>query len=63
MGQATNDLLSTLAEFVPRLVGAAALLLVTLVLALLLQRLMARSLEGLGLDELFERTGAANSLW
>ena len=63
MGQATNDLLSTLTEFVPRLVGAAALLLVTLVLALLLQRLMARFLEGLGLDELFERTGAANSLW
>jgi small-conductance mechanosensitive channel len=63
MGQATNDLLSTLAEFVPRLVGAVALLLVTLVLALLLQRLMARFLEGLGLDELFERTGAANSLW
>jgi small-conductance mechanosensitive channel len=30
---------------------------------LLLQRLMARFLEGLGLDELFERTGAANSLW
>jgi small-conductance mechanosensitive channel len=63
MGQATNDLLSTLAGFVPRLVGAVALLLVTLVLALLLQRLMARFLEGLGLDELFERTGAANSLW
>jgi small-conductance mechanosensitive channel len=63
MGQATNDLLSTLAEFVPRLVGAVALLLVTLVLALLLQRLMARFLEGLGIDELFERTGAANSLW
>jgi small-conductance mechanosensitive channel len=63
MGQATNDLLSTLTEFVPRLVGAAALLLVTLVLALLLQRLMARFLESLGLDELFERTGAANSLW
>ena len=62
MGQATNDLLSTLAEFVPRLVGAVALLLVTLVLALLLQRLMARFLEGLGIDELFERTGAANSL-
>jgi small-conductance mechanosensitive channel len=32
-------------------------------LALLLQRLIARFLEGLGLDELFERTGAANSLW
>jgi small-conductance mechanosensitive channel len=63
MGHAANDLLSTLAEFVPRLVGAVAVLLVALVIALLLQRLMARFLEGLGLDELFERTGAANSLW
>ena len=63
MGQAANDLLGTLAEFVPRLVGAAAVLLVALVVALLLQRLMARFLEGLGIDELFERTGAANSLW
>ena len=63
MGQAANDLLGTLAEFVPRLVGAAAVLLVALVVALLLQRLMARFLEGLGLDEIFERTGAANSLW
>ena len=63
MGHAANDLLSTLAEFVPRLVGAVAVLLVALVVALLLQRLMARFLEGIGLDELFERTGAANSLW
>ena len=63
MGQAANDLLSTLAEFVPRLVGAVAVLLVALVVALLLQRLMARFLEGLGLDRLFEQTGAANSLW
>ena len=63
MGQATNDLLGTLAAFVPRLVGAVAVLLVALVVALLLQRLMARFLEGLGIDELFERTGAASSLW
>jgi len=63
MGQGANDLLSTLAEFVPKLVGAVAVLLVALVVALLLQRLMARFLESLGLDELFERTGAANSLW
>jgi len=63
MGQAANDLLGTLAEFVPRLVGAAAVLLVALVVALVLQRLMARFLEGLGIDELFERTGAASSLW
>jgi small-conductance mechanosensitive channel len=63
MGQAANDLLGTLAEFVPRLVGAAAVLLTALVVALLLQRLMTRFLEGLGIDDLFERTGAANSLW
>jgi small-conductance mechanosensitive channel len=61
--QATSDLARTLGEFVPRLVGAAVVLLVALVVALLLQRVMARFLEGLGLDDLFERTGAANSLW
>ncbi|MGH3148320.1 MAG: mechanosensitive ion channel family protein [Rubrobacter sp.] len=62
MGQAANDLLSTLATFVPLLVGAVALLLVALVVALLLQRLMARFLERIGIDDLFERTGAAGSL-
>ncbi len=62
MGHAANDLLSTLAEFVPKLVGAVAVLLVALVIALLLQRLMARFLESIGLDDLFESTGAANSL-
>jgi hypothetical protein len=54
--------MTVLAEFVPRLVGAAVVLLAALVLALLLQRLVARFLEEIGLDELFERTGAANSL-
>jgi small-conductance mechanosensitive channel len=58
-----EDLLRTLAEFVPRLVGAVTVLLVTLVVALLLQRLIASFLEGIGLDDLFETTGAANSLW
>ena len=62
MADSTNDFLSTLAEFVPRLVGAVVVLLAALVVALLLQRLMARFLESIGLDELFERTGAANSL-
>jgi small-conductance mechanosensitive channel len=38
-------------------------LLVALVVALFLQRLVARFLEDIGLDHLFERTGAANSLW
>jgi small-conductance mechanosensitive channel len=62
MPQTTNDLVSTLAEFVPRLVGAVVVLLVALVVALVLQRLMVRFLERLGLENLFERTGAANSL-
>jgi small-conductance mechanosensitive channel len=62
MPQPTHDLVSTLADFVPRLVGAVVVLLVALVVALLLQRLTARFLESLGLEDLFERTGAANSL-
>ena len=57
MRQFTHDLVSTLAEFVPRLLGAAVVLLVALVVALLLRRLTVRLLESL-----FERTGAANSL-
>ncbi len=60
---AMQDLLDTLVEFVPRILGAVVVLLAALVVALLLQRLMARFLEGIGLDDLFERTGAANSLW
>jgi small-conductance mechanosensitive channel len=63
MPQPIHDLVGTLAEFVPHLVGAVAVLLVALVVALLLQRLVARFLESLGLDVLFERTGAADSLW
>src|SRR5829696_5591111 len=43
--------------------GAVVVLLVALVVALLLQRLTARFLETIGLDDLFESTGAANSLW
>jgi len=60
---AAGDFLGTLAEFVPRFVGAVAVLLAALVVALLLKRLLARFLEGIGLDDLFDRTGAANSLW
>ena len=56
-------LLGVLVEFVPHLMGAVVVLLVALVVALLLQRLTARILETIGLDDLFERTGAANSLW
>ena len=50
-------------QFVPRLFGAVVVLLLALVAALFLQRLMARFLEEIGLDDLFQRTGAANSLW
>jgi small-conductance mechanosensitive channel len=56
-------LLGVLVEFVPHLMGAVVVLLVALVVALLLQRLTAHFLETIGLDDLFERTGAANSLW
>jgi small-conductance mechanosensitive channel len=62
MPQATHDLVNTLVDFVPHLVGAVVVLLVALVLAVLLQRLTTRFLERLGLDDLFERTGATNSL-
>jgi len=57
-----NDLIRVLTEFAPRLVGAVAVLLATLLIARLLQRLTAEFLERVGLDELFERTGASNSL-
>jgi small-conductance mechanosensitive channel len=63
VSEAANDFVGTLAEFVPRLVGAVVVLLAALVVALLLKRLLARFLESLGLDDLFDRTGAANSLW
>jgi small-conductance mechanosensitive channel len=62
MADATENLLGMLVEFVPRLLGAVVVLLVALVVAYLLQRLMARFLEEIGLDELFESTGAANPL-
>src|SRR5918995_1978449 len=63
MSDTTSGVWTTLAEFVPRLFGAVVVLLVALVVALFLQRLVARFLEDIGLDHLFERTGAANSLW
>ena len=58
-----TDFITAATEFVPRLVGAVVVMLVALVVALVLQRLSTRLLEGLGLDELFERTGASNALW
>src|SRR5918993_2036215 len=57
MRQPANDLVSTLAEFVPRLLGAVVVLLVAFVLALLLRRFVVRLLQSL-----FRRTGTSSSL-
>ena len=62
MADAMENLLGIVVAFVPRLLGAVVVLLVALVVAYLLQRLMARFLEEIGLDDLFESTGAANPL-
>lgn len=58
-----KGLLAAIAEFVPRLVGAVLVLLAALILAIVLQRLAVRALDRLGLDRLFERTGASEALW
>ena len=50
-------------DFAPKLLGAAVVLVVTLLASFLFQRLAARLLESAGLDNLFERTGASESLW
>jgi small-conductance mechanosensitive channel len=59
----TNGLLIAITDLIPRLVGAVGVLLAMLLLAIVLQRLATRTLESLGLDSLFERTGASDSLW
>ena len=63
MADNTNDLLTAITNLMPRLVGAVGVLLAMLLLAIVLQRLATRTLESLGLDSLFERTGASDSLW
>lgn len=57
------DLAGAATELVPRLVGAVVVMLVALVAALLLQRLTSRTLNALSLDDLFDQTGASNTLW
>src|SRR5215218_1718964 len=61
MANALEVLWSTFAEFAPRLLGAGVVVL-TFLVARMLQRLGARFLRRIGLDELFESTGAASSL-
>ena len=62
MTDAVERQLVVLIDFVPRLVGAVVVLLVALAIAYLLQRLAGRFLEEIGLDDLFQRTGAGNPL-
>lgn len=57
-----DDLMGTLGEFVPRLLGAVVVLLVALLVARILQRLATRFLESVGLDSLFEQAGVSDSL-
>jgi small-conductance mechanosensitive channel len=53
---------NAMSEFVPRLLGALLVMIVAFVLAVVLQRLVARLLEAIGLDGIAERTGATSSL-
>jgi small-conductance mechanosensitive channel len=62
MANALEALWTAFAEFAPRLLGAGLVLVATFLVARFLQRLGARFLRRIGLDALFERTGAASSL-
>lgn len=58
-----TDLATAATDFAPRILGAALVMLLALAAAYALQRAATRLLETLGLDDLFERTGAARSLF
>jgi len=62
MADALGALWSAFSGFAPRLLGAGLVLVLTFLVARLLQRAGARALQRIGLDDLFERTGAASSL-
>jgi small-conductance mechanosensitive channel len=59
----TINIESLLSDFLPRMLGAVVVLGVALLAARLLQRMLLRLLEHVGLDGLAERTGASDSLW
>lgn len=63
MADNANDLLTAIMALMPRIFGAVGVLVAMLLLAIVLQRLATRTLERFGLDSLFERTGASDSLW
>jgi small-conductance mechanosensitive channel len=62
MANALEALWTAFSGFTPRLLGAVLVLVAAFLLARLLQRLGARFLQRVGLDRLFESTGAAASL-
>ncbi|MCA1730647.1 MAG: mechanosensitive ion channel [Actinobacteria bacterium] len=62
MYKIVEDLGLALTEFVPRLLGAVVVMIAALIVAMVLQRSVARLLEAVGLDEFAARTGAADSL-
>ena len=62
MANALEALWTAFSGFAPRLLGAGLVLVLTFLAARLLQRLGARALQRIGLDDLFETTGAASSL-
>ena len=62
LGEIVTNLGAAFGEFVPRLVGAVIVIVVAFVTAVMLQRLTARLLEAIGLDEIAGRTGATDSL-
>ncbi len=62
MSDVLNVSWTAVSELVPRLLGAGLVLFAAFLAARLLQRLGARLLRGVGLDDLLERTGSAASL-
>jgi small-conductance mechanosensitive channel len=62
MANALEALWTAFSGFAPRLLGAGLVLVLTFLVARFLQRVGARLLQRIGLDELFETTGTASSL-
>jgi small-conductance mechanosensitive channel len=62
MANALEALWTAFSGFAPRLLGAGLVLVLTFLVARLLQWVGARALQRIGFDDLFEMTGAASSL-
>lgn len=62
MQETLNALGVALTEFLPRLIGAALVLLAAFFIARFLRRMVGRFLRGTGFDALFDRTGTDSSL-